>query len=187
MKHALAIVALLLLAAVPASAQDGTHEFFVHLKGWEEVPAVSTNGTGRFAGTHDDDAIDFELRYVRLSSAVTQAHIHFGQESVNGGIAAFLCSNLGNAPAGTPTCPVPGAVLEGSITAATVVGPAGQGIGPGEFEEVLRWLEEGLIYVNVHTVAYPGGEIRSQIPALDDDDDDDDDEREAEVRHVHVH
>ncbi|MFD1827627.1 MULTISPECIES: hypothetical protein [Mumia] len=41
----------------------------------------------------------------------------------------FLCTNLGNGPAGTQTCPQEGTVT-GTIVAADVVGPASQGIAP---------------------------------------------------------
>ena len=34
-----------------------------------------------------------------------QAHIHFGKVGINGGISAFLCSNLPSPPPGTPACP----------------------------------------------------------------------------------
>ena len=54
------------------------------------------------------DEIAYRLSYSALTGNVTQAHIHFGQAAVNGGISAFLCSNLGNGPAGTQACP-PGA------------------------------------------------------------------------------
>ena len=85
------------------------------------------------------------------------AHIHFGQRGVNGGVSAFLCGG-----SGTP-CPASGTV-EGTITAANVVGPAAQGIAPGEFAELLRAMGLGVTYVNVHTTpTYPGGEIRGQI------------------------
>ena len=54
-----------------------------------------------------NDSFTFTLSYGDLSSHVTQSHIHFGQKSVNGGIAVSLCSNLPDPPAGTATCPSP--------------------------------------------------------------------------------
>ncbi len=49
------------------------------------------------------------------------------------------------------------------IQAVDVLGPAGQGIAAGEFNELLRAIRAGSTYVNVHTTGYPGGEIRAQI------------------------
>jgi len=57
-------------------------------------------------------------------AAVTQAHIHFGKRHVAGGIIVFLCTNLGNGPAGTPACPDSAGTVTGSITAASIIGPA---------------------------------------------------------------
>jgi len=44
-----------------------------------------------------------------------------------------------------------------------VVGPAGQGIAPGELDEFIRAIRAGVTYVNVHSTKFPSGEIRGQI------------------------
>ena len=49
------------------------------------------------------------------------------------------------------------------ITAASVIGPAGQGISAGEFAELIRAIRSGNAYVNVHTMTFPAGEIRGQL------------------------
>ena len=62
---------------------------------------------------------------------------------------------------------------------AELVGPAGQGIAAGEFDELIRAIKSRSTYVNVHSDAFPGGEIRGQIKGRlgrDDHDDDDEDE-----------
>ncbi len=56
-----------------------------------------------------------------------QAHIHVGQSGVNGGIAVFLCSNLGNGPAGTQACPPSPATVSGIADADDVLAVAAQG------------------------------------------------------------
>lgn len=165
-------LAVLVLIGATASAAQGSDDDETDkdqrrtgavLAGYEEVPAISTEGGGSFrARMSGSDAFTFRLTYGELSSHVQQAHIHFGQRSVNGGVAVFLCSNLGNGPAGTAPCPDAGEVT-GTIAAAQVIGPAGQGIAPGEFEEVIEAIRAGVAYVNVHTDTFPGGEIRGQL------------------------
>ena len=44
-----------------------------------------------------------------------------------------------------------------------MIGPAGQGIDPGEFGELLDAVRAGVTYANVHSTKYPGGEIRAQL------------------------
>jgi hypothetical protein len=42
-------------------------------------------------------------------------------------------------------------------------GIVGQGIAPGEFEELLAAIRAGVAYANVHTSTFPGGELRGQL------------------------
>jgi len=150
-----------------AIAGEGAKKAKGDLSGYEEVPALSTPGSGEFRASIDDahDEIRYTLRYEATESPVTQAHIHFGNASVNGGVSAFLCSNLGNGPAGTQVCPPAGGTVSGTITPAQVVGPAGQGIAAGQFDELVAAIRAGATYANVHTAGYPGGEIRAQLNA----------------------
>jgi hypothetical protein len=147
--------------ALPAAAHD--HKFKADLDGFDEVPAISTEAHGRFKASYDKAAasITYELSYDDV--APTQSHIHFGQRGVNGGITVFLCSNLGNGPAGTQACPAGPATIGGTITDANVIGPAAQGIAAGQFDKLVEALREGVAYVNVHSAAYPAGEARGQI------------------------
>ena len=167
-----ATLGLVLVGASAATAGSGDDdETKTKLKGYAEVPAISTTGNGRFEAELDDDEITFELKYRDLTAPVLQSHIHFGQFSVNGGISVFLCSNLGNGPEGTPTCPGPfEGKVTGVLTAEDVIGPTAQGITAGELEELLDAIDAGVAYVNVHSELFPSGEIRGQ---LDEDDDDD--------------
>lgn len=177
LKVALVVVAVVGSVGVTAVAAAGGDRGRVstRLAGYEEVPVVSTTGGGRFAAAIDRSAS--EIRYVltwrRLSGPAQQAHIHFGQEDVNGGISVFLCSNLPNSPVGTQACPdgLAGRVT-GTITPANVIGPAAQGIAAGEFTELVKAIRAGVTYANVHTGSFPGGEVRGQVDHHDDHDDD---------------
>ena len=141
------------------------------LSGSNEVPYVSTQGTGDFDARVSEDgaAIEYTLNYSNMQGTVSQAHIHIAQKNVNGGISVWLCGNPTagpppiNPPTGTPLCESPSDTFTGTITAANVVGPAGQGVASGEFDELLEAIRSGNAYVNVHSSLAPGGEIRAQI------------------------
>jgi hypothetical protein len=166
MKKLLIIACGLALTGATALAAQGPKNISENLDGYAEVPlALSTSGEGRFHAriSNDGTRIAYELSYVATESDVTQAHIHFGSPSQAGGVSVFLCTNLANGPAGTQLCPDAPATIQGVIQAADVIGPVSQGIAAGEFNELVRAIRAGSTYVNVHTVNYPGGEIRAQI------------------------
>jgi len=167
-----AVCAVVFIASSTIAFTDGFRRIREFLRGSEEVPVVSTGADGEFRAriSHDQSQITYELSYEDLESAVQQAHIHLGQKGVNGGITVFLCTNLGNGPAGTQLCPPSPATITGTITAADVSPniPAtqaarNQGLNTGEMDEFVRALRDGNTYVNVHSADRPGGEIRSQI------------------------
>jgi hypothetical protein len=158
-------VASVLAVAGVAVAGGGGQQVREELTGYEEVPAVSTAASGEFDAriSRFEERIEYRLSYRDLTGTVAQSHIHFGQKDVNGGISAFLCSNLGNGPAGTQACPQGEATITGTIEPEDVIGPTGQGIGPGEFDELVAAIRAGLGYANVHSSTFPGGEIRAQL------------------------
>jgi hypothetical protein len=161
---------LVTVGGAPADSHENRERRLkADLKGFRENPALSTPGRGSFRGriSADGTSIEWSLDYRDTETVVTQSHIHFGAHHTNGGISVFLCSNLGNGPAGTAVCPVPGPGPEatGTLSAADVIGPVGQGIAAGEFEELVKAIRDGFTYVNVHTTGYPGGEIRGQLRA----------------------
>ena len=142
------------------------------LSGYEEVPAVSTSGGGQFRAriSNDESSIQWELTYSGLEGAIQQSHIHLGQRGVNGGITVFLCTNLGNGPAGIQSCPPAPSTISGTIMSGDVspnipatVAARTQGINTGEIAELVRAIRAGATYVNIHTTTWPGGEIRKQI------------------------
>jgi hypothetical protein len=49
------------------------------------------------------------------------------------------------------------------IVASSILGPAGQGLSAGEFDELVAAMRRGVTYVNVHSSTWPGGEIRGQL------------------------
>jgi hypothetical protein len=169
-----------ILLAIPglqdgAQAEGKQRQLRADLGGFEEPPVVSSTGSGEFRATisHDETSFEYELRYQDLEGDVTQSHIHIGQRGVNGGISIWLCGTATNpGPAGTPSCGGPrSGVVSRNVSAADVIGPTGQGVAAGEFEEALTAIRAGVAYANVHSVRNPGGEIRGQIRGRDTDND----------------
>jgi CHRD domain len=162
------VVAVGALAVLAGSATaDNKHRRLeiirATLVGQGEVPAVSTKASGRFRAVIDEDSqlITYTLTYEGLEGGNTLfAHIHLGERHTNGGVMVFLCGG-GTKP---DPCPNTTGEVTGSITPADVVAIATQQVPAGAFGELLDALRTpGLAYVNVHTTASPGGEIRGQV------------------------
>src|SRR4029453_2200944 len=163
---AVGVVAALAVVVGAIAAARGGHGIREKLTGYQENPALSTTGHGKFRLTIDRKAqeIHYELTYGGLESPATQSHIHFEKKTNNGNIVVFLCSNLGNGPPGTQACPPNGGTISGTIRPADIgAGAAAQGIAAGEFDEFLQAIKVGATYVNVHSVDRPSGEIRAQL------------------------
>jgi hypothetical protein len=176
------VVATLILGLTVTPARsdgDRGRSLRADLRGPNEVPYVSTVASGSFRARINEDgtAIEYRLHYQGLEGTVTQAHIHVAQKNVNGGISVWLCQTATNPSpvATTPTClnpPGDGPEASGTLTAADVIGPTGQGVAATEFAELLRAIRSGNAYANVHSSRFPAGEIRGQIRSDDDHDDD---------------
>jgi hypothetical protein len=163
-----ALAGLVLLYSARADAQ----EFSGRFSGFNEVGAqnaesgaILSEGTGTIELELDRKAqtLSFKLTYSGLSAPVTQAHIHFGKDHVAGGVMVFLCSNLGNGPAGTQPCPASGGTVTGTLTAANVIAIAKQNVNAGDFDALADALTSHTAYGNVHTMNFPAGEIRTEI------------------------
>jgi hypothetical protein len=160
---ALALTALIGMHAVAGGGK--TNLKADTLIGYQEsapAAAVSSPATGTFEASIDDEnqSISFTLTYSGLSAPITVSHIHFGNRAQNGGIAAFICGG-GSQPA-CPTNSTEGTIT-GTIAPVNVVGPSGQGIAAGEWQELVDAMRAGVTYVNVHDGTFPAGEIRGQI------------------------
>lgn len=171
------LVATPLVCAVSGAwaDDDSRQQFKAHLSGYNEVPStLSTTGSGEFRAKADSHGVslEYQLSFQNLEGDVRQAHIHFGRTATTGGISIWLCGTATiPGPAGTPDCGGPNSGgASRTVTAADVIGPAGQGITAMQFEEVLAAMRAGATYANVHSSLYPGGEIRGQIRGKRGDD-----------------
>jgi hypothetical protein len=167
-------VASLVLMPNDLKAKDPARSFQIRaeLRGGNEVPPIATAGKATLEARVDPTTaqITFELTYSGLQGGDPPlfAHIHFGPPRVNGGVMVFFCGG-----GGKPACPAQGTggpvVITGVMVPADVVGPASQGINPGDFADVVNAIKSGLAYANIHTTKYPAGEIRGKVELADRD------------------
>lgn len=178
-KHVIILAAAVAVIAMPVQSIASDHgrrlptHFEATLVGFQENPSISTTGAGHVDLRIDDESqtIDFTLTYDDLEGVGTTpfvtngvvlfSHIHVGARGVNGGVSVYFCGG-----GGKPACPTPSGTVSGTITPADIVGPAAQGINPGEptaFEELVRAIRAGFAYANVHSTRWTGGEIRGQL------------------------
>jgi len=169
------VVAAGLVSTVTAWA-EGPRRGHADLNGFGENPTLSSPAFGNLDVkiSKDGGSLEYALTYDGLPTSVLFAHIHLGRPAINGGVMVFLCTNS-PAPPGPPVpppCPQVGGTVSGVLTAADVIGPSTQGVSAGEFAEFIRALRASAAYGNVHTAAFPGGEIRGQVTFRDRHDDD---------------
>jgi len=164
------VVAAAALAVAAYALAGGSGPGFNHLSatlsGYQETPSISSTGTADFTAdvAKDGQSVDWHMSYSGLEGNVLQSHIHFGQRGVAGGISVFLCTNLGNGPAGTQACPGPHeGTISGTFGPSDVIGPTAQGIAAGEWNELVQAIVAGKAYANIHSNLWPAGEIRAQL------------------------
>lgn len=168
-------------------------EFVARLDGFQEIGSLPTatafptgailsKGSGTLHLSLDSKAgtATFTLTYTDVGTTapktgtVTQAHIHFGKRHVSGGIMVFFCATppvVG--PTGTPSpCPANSGTVTGTFNGPSVVGPAAQNVNPGDFDALVEALRSNTAYANIHTTAFPAGEIRGQIRRVERNHDD---------------
>ena len=167
LRVATALIALLVVASVGSlqASAGGGRVFMATLDGYQEVPTLSVAGTGTFRAdlAVTGESLSYRLSYSDLTGPALFAHIHLGRPAIAGGVIAFLCDSTEGAPPGVPDCPGAGGTVTGTIEPDNVVGPAAQGIAPGEFDELVAALQAGATYANVHSDLFQPGEIRGQI------------------------
>lgn len=141
----------------------GDGNFVASLSGGQEVPPVDARGRGQavFSVSEDRSVVQYKVLVANVEN-MTQSHIHCGLAGLNGPVVVFL---FGFIPEGET---LNGILAQGSFDATDVIPRSDSAACPGgvaDLDDVLAKMEAGDAYVNVHTLAHPGGEIRGQIRA----------------------
>jgi CHRD domain len=155
------LATLALALAVSPVVAGNSSKFKSPLKGEEETPPVATNAAGvaTYTISEDETSITYRLIVANIDG-VTQAHIHCGAPDVAGPVVVFL---FGFNAAGVTEN---GILAEATVTAANLIPRASSAQCPGgiaTFAELIAKIRSGEAYTNVHTLAFPLGEIRGQI------------------------
>ena len=136
----------ILFAAVPVQAATVT--FTSTLNGANSAPANASTATGTALMSFDNvtNLFDLSINVIGINkTTLTNSHIHLGASGVNGGIIFDL--GAGTSPNWTNTATGMSLSLIGQTFPAANVGD----------------LLAHNTYLNLHTAAFPGGEIRGQI------------------------
>ena len=155
----LLVAGLMLLQAGAASAQTSV-VMRATLTGGEETPTPVLSGavaTAELAIDTTNEEIAVQMRIFNLPSGSTASHIHVGPKGVSAPVVIDFPIGRG---------------LTGDFTMNFRVhdGPAFHArpeIGINTFADALQAIAGGNTYVNIHTIAFPGGEIRGQLSVAD--------------------
>ena len=133
------LLASALSLAFVSAGSAATVEYNARLSSQREIPKTDSKGAGKMAATYDttSKALSYKLTFDGLSGPATAAHLHGPATRRE---SAGVLAPLGDK---SPTSPV-----TGSVTLS---------------DEQAKALQSGKMYVNVHTAANPGGEIRGQL------------------------
>lgn len=149
----------------PSSGQ----EFSAKMTGDKEVPPVSTDTTGtiRVKANSQQQTLDYDLTLTNLNGVITGAHIHMGKPGFNGPIVADLnAPGLGGAAAASSSSSGGGTAMTSNSVSGTIRSTDLKGPLEGkQITDLVKLIEEGRAYTNVHTEQNPDGEIRGQLAA----------------------
>ncbi|MEO8680462.1 MAG: CHRD domain-containing protein [Vicinamibacterales bacterium] len=147
-------VLVLLVTAVQAQAQANTMNFTAALSGGNEVPGVVTGsvGTATISLNTVTNVVTTAITVYNMPVGTTQSHFHVGAAGVGGPVVVNF-----TVPAGISN----DYVINSTATATDLIPRAAQGIN--SWEDFIQALVLGNVYVNVHSTANPGGEIRGQV------------------------
>ncbi len=154
---------LLLLASGPvvAGQAQAPLRFEATPTGPQEVPNVTTGGTGKAKVIFDEGftlvTVDIDINVNSLMGVILAAHFHCNVANANGPVVLGLVGPLSEV----------NGKIQGTLTNADFVPddpcPAVVGQPVNNVAALAFAMRNGLIYLNIHTSAVPSGEIRGQL------------------------
>ena len=154
------LAASVAFAAACDSSTDVTPRILYRatLNGASEVPATTSTATGDFsAQLLPNKTLSYSLTWTTgLTGTANAAHIHGPADATQ---TANILVNFASPPAATTndTVNFTTRIAWGNLDLNQAVTAEVSG------DSLIKLLDAGLLYVNIHTVANSGGEIRGQI------------------------
>jgi hypothetical protein len=136
------------------SATEDSTIFTTSLAGTNEVPGNGSAASGGCSVQVSGGTASYSVAVNGISN-ITGAHIHIAPSGANGPIRVVLFPNPGGANFTTATGAVNGILRQGDFNGGQVVAIT--------FDDLVNQLRTGNAYCNVHTTAFPAGEIRGQF------------------------
>lgn len=151
------IVCGIAVAPVVLAGRHGMNRNFVaHLSGLEAGAETLGQGQAVFHLSKDGSELSYKLTVANIEN-VNMAHIHLAPPGQDGPPVLWLYPDA--PPPQLIEGRVDGVLATGTATDSDLVGPlAGMTIA-----DLVEKIRNGETYVNVHTLQYPGGEIRGEV------------------------
>jgi hypothetical protein len=151
-------IALALVAVSAASVVRADFIATTELRGANETPPTGSPAVGTASVFFNAAAntLTYQVAFAGLEGPATMAHIHFGDLGVAGPVL-FAFTNQ-RPPAATS------GAFTGILTAADLNPDPAAGITT--FAQAVVAIEMGHTYANLHSAAFPGGEIRGQLQPI---------------------
>jgi hypothetical protein len=144
-----AALAALLACGSDSALSAGGDTYVAVLSGAREVPAVPTTASGLATFNRVGAKVTYTVSATGFTTPLTVGHVHIGAAGVIGPVIVpfTIVAQSGTVASGSIDLSAP--ITQGNITISG--------------DSLRTLLETGMAYVNLHTAAYPGGEIRGQI------------------------
>ncbi|MBO6525323.1 MAG: CHRD domain-containing protein [Balneolaceae bacterium] len=121
----------------------GSEVYEILLSGSNEVPPITSQAYGKVTAVFNGTHLVLDGEFEGLSGDFTGAHLHFGQSGQAGGVEVAVSPNI-----------------NGDMTSGTFADfDTSYALTPDQISK----LHSRALYLNIHSSAHPGGELRGQV------------------------
>ena len=134
----------------------------------QEVGMVESDARGNAIITidHKFRRARVKVTYTGLEDEYTRMHLHCGVVGMNGPVAVGLVDLVAPALDNSETVTLDAKTVIGSLRNSQFPADGGD-CGIRNLRELADAIDSGGIYWNMHTLAFPGGELRGQVEPLE--------------------